>query len=74
MMGVRFRPGCCINGVERCNALCTQMTGDHIQNQTEGALRTLLDMLAEAVYFTQRKGGKPDAASYVEKIRGLMQP
>jgi len=37
------------------------------------ALHVLLDVLAETVYFAQRKGGEPDVASYVERVRELMR-
>ncbi len=37
------------------------------------ALHALLDVLAETVYFAQRKGDEPDVASYVERVRELMR-
>jgi len=37
------------------------------------ALHALLDVLAETVYFAQRKGGEPDVTSYVERVRELMR-
>ena len=37
------------------------------------ALHTLLDMLAETVYFAQRNGSEPDVTSYVERVRALMK-
>ncbi len=36
------------------------------------ALHVLLDLLAETVYFEQRKGEEPDVSSYLEQVRGLM--
>ncbi|MDQ6960522.1 MAG: DUF1841 family protein [Mariprofundaceae bacterium] len=38
------------------------------------ALHALLDVLAETVYFAQRKGGEPDITSYVARVRELMRP
>ncbi len=38
------------------------------------ALHALLDVLAETVYYAQRKGGEPDVASYVARVRELMRP
>ncbi len=37
------------------------------------ALHALLDVLAETVYFAQRRGGEPDVTSYVKQLRGLMR-
>jgi len=37
------------------------------------ALHVLLDVLAETVYFAQRKGEEPDVSSYLKQVRGLME-
>jgi len=38
------------------------------------ALHALLDVLAETVYFAQQKGGEPDVALYVKRVKELMHP
>lgn len=36
------------------------------------ALHSLLDVLAETVYFSQREGREPDVTSYMKRVRELM--
>jgi len=38
------------------------------------ALHAILEVLAETVYFSQRRGGEPDVMAYAAGVRGLMQP
>lgn len=38
------------------------------------ALHAMLEVLAETVYFAQRKGGEPDALAYAAAVGRLMQP
>jgi len=37
------------------------------------ALHSILEVLAETVYFAQRRGGEPDVLAYAEGLRKLMQ-
>jgi len=38
------------------------------------ALHAILEVLAETVYFAQRRGGEPDVLAYAAGVRGLMLP
>ena len=38
------------------------------------ALHAILEVLAETVYFAQRRGDEPDVMAYAAGVRGLMQP
>jgi len=38
------------------------------------ALHAILEVLAETVYFAQRRGGEPDVLAYANGLRELMQP
>jgi len=53
---------------------CLEFLMQHKGMNRHDALHTLLDVLAETVYFAQRKGGEPDVATYVERVRELMRP
>ncbi len=38
------------------------------------AMHRLLEILAETVYFAQRRGGEPDVEAYARQLRALVRP
>jgi len=54
-------------------ANCLEFLMQHKGKDRHQALHAILEVLAETVYYAQRRGGEPDVAAYTAGLKGLMQ-
>ena len=55
-------------------AACLEFLMQRKGKSRHDALHVILEVLAETVYFAQRRGGEPDVLAYAAGLRQLMKP